>query len=400
MNLRVIDYIVNDGGSLRYQNELFEEAFKLLPNLTIEYISHGVSLKKAAQNFSHLKQIKFIDIPPIESYVLRMANRILPPLIQKVFFRLFPETRWAKTVPNEALMTEDIVFFPWIHNHQVQINLSDNVFGVIQDAIIFRQRTLAPKSCIRLERKIIKKWIDSKARIICTTNTSSKNIAKIFNVSQRRFNYIHLSTTAEKPTINEKYLEIDKPNKKYFYYAANTSPHKNHEVLFDALKFFKNKYSLALAGTKTDLLSNISSRSKYLCKYANKLNLTGNKDYYGYGYISHYDHQYLFKNASAIIFPSKDEGWGYPVFEAISLGIPLICASLEIYREIFDDIENPILWFDPNDYKSLVKQIKFFDNNYIMIKNSFKDFSKKFPHRTPKQVAQETINLLNQGQRL
>ena len=43
------------------------------------------------------------------------------------------------------------------------------------------------------------------------------------------------------------------------------------------------------------------------------------------------------KNAVAVLMPSFAEGYGIPVVEALSLGTPVICSDIPVFREISQD---------------------------------------------------------------
>jgi glycosyltransferase involved in cell wall biosynthesis len=45
----------------------------------------------------------------------------------------------------------------------------------------------------------------------------------------------------------------------------------------------------------------------------------------------------LIKNALAVLMPSFAEGYGIPVVEALSLGTPVICSDIPVFREISQD---------------------------------------------------------------
>ncbi|MGB7319388.1 MAG: glycosyltransferase family 1 protein [Planktotalea sp.] len=58
----------------------------------------------------------------------------------------------------------------------------------------------------------------------------------------------------------------------------------------------------------------------------------------------------LLRGAKAALFPSLAEGFGLPQAEALSLGVPIICADLAIYREVLGQFpvyaaqSNPYVW--------------------------------------------------------
>ena len=55
---------------------------------------------------------------------------------------------------------------------------------------------------------------------------------------------------------------------------------------------------------------------------------------------------YLYKNASAFIFPSKYEGFGLPQLEAMSLGCPVISSN---HQAIIEAVGNAAALFNPEE---------------------------------------------------
>jgi glycosyltransferase involved in cell wall biosynthesis len=45
----------------------------------------------------------------------------------------------------------------------------------------------------------------------------------------------------------------------------------------------------------------------------------------------------LYAGASVFAFPSRHEGFGYPVLEAMTQGIPVVCSDLPVLREVVGD---------------------------------------------------------------
>ena len=67
----------------------------------------------------------------------------------------------------------------------------------------------------------------------------------------------------------------------------------------------------------------------------------------------------LYKEADALIFPSKLETWGLPVSEAISYKLPIMISNLDYSRETLGQYTN-VSFFDPRDPKQLMQHILVF----------------------------------------
>ena len=70
----------------------------------------------------------------------------------------------------------------------------------------------------------------------------------------------------------------------------------------------------------------------------------------------------LLSGASALLFPSFNEGFGIPLIEALSLGTPVIASNHNVFKEIAGDIPE---YIDPNDGIGWKKMImNYADSNY------------------------------------
>jgi len=62
----------------------------------------------------------------------------------------------------------------------------------------------------------------------------------------------------------------------------------------------------------------------------------------------------LYRGAAVVVLPSKAEGFGLPVIEAMACGVPVICSDLPVLRELADGVA---MFCDPNDPAAFARAI-------------------------------------------
>jgi glycosyltransferase involved in cell wall biosynthesis len=62
----------------------------------------------------------------------------------------------------------------------------------------------------------------------------------------------------------------------------------------------------------------------------------------------------LYRGAAVVVLPSKAEGFGLPVIEAMACGVPVICSDLPVLRELADGVAT---FCDPNDPAAFARAI-------------------------------------------
>jgi glycosyltransferase involved in cell wall biosynthesis len=128
---------------------------------------------------------------------------------------------------------------------------------------------------------------------------------------------------------------------RFLLYPAQTWPHKNHEGLLEALALIKEREQLAIPlvcpGRKTRHFGRISERVR-------ELGLEASTRFPGF--ISPAELRGLYELATALVFPSRFEGWGLPVCEAFSAGLPVASSSATSLPDLIGDAG---LLFDPGD---------------------------------------------------
>ncbi len=66
----------------------------------------------------------------------------------------------------------------------------------------------------------------------------------------------------------------------------------------------------------------------------------------------------LYSNSRACLFPSLAEGYGYPIYEALSQGIPVVCDINLVVPEIFSELSSALVNCDPRDKLSIYSGLR------------------------------------------
>jgi glycosyltransferase involved in cell wall biosynthesis len=62
----------------------------------------------------------------------------------------------------------------------------------------------------------------------------------------------------------------------------------------------------------------------------------------------------LYRGAAVVVLPSKAEGFGLPIIEAMACGVPVICSDLPVLHELADGVA---VFCDPNDPAAFARAI-------------------------------------------
>lgn len=131
---------------------------------------------------------------------------------------------------------------------------------------------------------------------------------------------------------------------RFFMYPAITYPHKNHLVLIEAFAKIAAQYpdtNLVFTGAKGSMEVRLAQeiRERQITDRVKRL-----------GYIPSADLDALYREAVAMVFPSRFEGFGAPVLEAMARGCPVIAADATALPEVVEDAgtlvspDNPEQW--------------------------------------------------------
>lgn len=223
----------------------------------------------------------------------------------------------------------------------------------VHDLAIYKHPEWFPKKFFigqKFSTKILVPESLKKAeKIIAVSGHTKKDIIEIFVVNPGKIEVIYEGVETEDPSpeketvcgLENKICFDDMKEKygleeEYVLFLGTVEPRKNIVALvraFAALaernKEIGEKYQLVLAGAKGWKYKDVFSEIEKAKKKIGEVNLIKYL-----GYIPAGDKVALIKHSSCFVFPSLYEGFGLPVLEALSLGVPTITSNVSSLPEV------------------------------------------------------------------
>jgi glycosyltransferase involved in cell wall biosynthesis len=211
------------------------------------------------------------------------------------------------------------------------------------------------------------------SKILLSSKSVQMNLKKINKNAFYNSVVLHHTTHLDKSIKITNIKELKKKyniRKKFFYLPNHFWKHKNHLVVFKAIKKIKTNEKnicLIMTGNKSDY--RFPNYFSELNLFIEKENL--NKNIFHLGVVPINDVFSFIKNSIAVINPSFFEGWGNTLEHAINLKKTAIVSNIDVHRE---RISKNKLLFNPTDSNQLSKiMIKVMnkkiklpkDNNFV-----------------------------------
>lgn len=185
--------------------------------------------------------------------------------------------------------------------------------------------------------KLKKIAIDKADGIICISESTRKDLEDLYDLKNKKIKVIYLANSL-KYDISEKSI-IDG---NYILYIGDRRSYKNFSVmlkLFEVNKSIRNNYKLICCGggaftkAESDMISKAGLQNIFVQVGANDKKMAN-----------------LYKHAAAFVYPSKYEGFGIPLLEAMYYGCPIVASNVGSLPEVGG---NACLYFNPDSPEEL-----------------------------------------------
>jgi len=167
--------------------------------------------------------------------------------------------------------------------------------------------------------------------------------------------------------------------------VSTLHPHKNLDNLLRAFALFRAAspgYRLVIAGLRgfyADELERLRAE------------LGLNESVRFTGWIPREDLYQFFREATAFVYPSRFEGFGMPVLEALAAGIPSACSNVEPMKSI---AANAALQFDPGSVEAICDALRSLIGDETVRQNLAQAGPLRASQFSWQQAARATLNTL------
>ena len=254
-----------------------------------------------------------------------------------------------------------------------------NIVLTIHDMSFFRFPEFNFEWFVRKYQKMVAQNAKKAKFIIADSLSTQNDIVKYLKTDPSKINVVYLASEdifkiLDEDDIDIKVLQKYGINSNFILSVGTIEPRKNFKTLIRAFDLLKKKYKfknlkLVIAGKtgwKSEETFDIYNNSK------NRENIIFT------GEICDYDLVQLYNMASIFVYPSIFEGFGFPVLEAMSCGLPVIASNTSSIPEV---LQHPDLLFNPFDEKEIcikMDEILLNDNLNSYVRKQCLINSKKF----------------------
>jgi len=255
--------------------------------------------------------------------------------------------RFSKILKKEKL---DLAIFP---ANTIPLFYHGKSILVIHDLAIYLHPEWFPDRQWFSTRIVVPHSIRRANTIVAVSQNTKEDIMKLFRVPQEKIRVIYPGVVVKSSYLDE---EIAKVKQKYdirgdyILYLGTIEPRKN---ILSLVKAFSNylfeheeeKLNLVLAGVKgwkfQEVFQKLNDVNRRLVNSQIKY----------IGRISNRERNILIKNSKLFVFPSLYEGFGFPVLEAMALGVPVVTGNNSSLAEVAEEAAVLVDVSDANDIR-------------------------------------------------
>jgi len=189
----------------------------------------------------------------------------------------------------------------------------------------------------------------NRADAVATVSKTSKRLMLEHKLTKRPISVIYNAAGTFTDDQANKAPKVRPRGAQRLVYMGSFMDYKNVEVLIDGMKFLPD-YEL-------HLLSRIKPQRR--AELEARVGDGFGKVVFHNG-VSEDEYHKQLDQAVALVTGSRDEGFGIPLIESMSRGVPVVVSDIEIFKEIGGDVA---LFFDQENPADFANQVRKLESN-------------------------------------
>lgn len=185
-------------------------------------------------------------------------------------------------------------------------------------------------------------------RVVAISDFAKRTFISLVGIPHHRIDRVYLCADELPAEDQRPDLRVDK-DAPFAFYPANAWPHKNHRRLFASLRRLRDQGVLipcVLSGAEMD-------GGPTLLDLATEQGL--GDQVHILGRLTRREIAWLYRHAHLLINPSLFEGFGIPLVEAMTCGLPIACSGTTSLPEIGRDAA---VYFNPENMQEMAEVIQ------------------------------------------
>ncbi len=289
------------------------------------------------------KENEYHVLMPEAAHRLPVFNNVHYHVIRIPFFK---RRVWEQLAP-QLVGRYDVLHFP----HDSSVTWKRGKFVItIHDVKPLIFETLKPRRGLNhcIERLLVPDRQDQADHVLTVSECSRRDIMERLRFPTERISVVYPGIDRDqfKPDYSSPSRSNSRP---YILCVAGSDPTKNVEALLDAFaqlpRELREAHDVVLVG---DLRRRQDVRDR-----VGQLGITAQTKFASV--VDDAQLVALYQHARVFVFPSRYEGFGFPVLEAMACGCPVITSNASSLPEVVGDAA---LLADPSDIKGFVKHLE------------------------------------------
>lgn len=297
-------------------------------NKLLEELSRRPELGNEFKFFLYFKE-RIPDYPYLRNpiFVKKIVRLPLVPTSFSLYYYLYlPIKLWVDRL--------DAMYFP---NYMLPLIFRGKSLVTLTEDVHYEIKNHQLPFRYRLAYSVFSNWAAKHAtRIMAISETSKKEVARVFKISPQRIVANPLGVDIRNPAknYNLKPITYNLKPKTYFLYVGQAFPRRHlRETILAFEKISPEFPELKLVAVGADkyhppVIENLAAQVNQRA---------GREVVVHYDYVGDDELAALYANAKALVYVSDREAFGLPPLEALSYDTVPVIAETEINREIYGD---------------------------------------------------------------